>query len=97
MATKGKKTTLKCEEAKTWMSRYFKLIGDKIPTNGQIHLPSRDTQKNIYARYKDDMNRQKLEDGDIISLSMFYKIWQEDFSHVVGIYYIHYIVHCKAG
>ena len=65
------------------MSRYFKLIGDKMPTNGQIHLPSRDTQKNIYARYKDDMNWQKLEDGDIISLSMFYKIWQEDFSHVV--------------
>ena len=78
-----KKVTGKCEEAKTWMSRHFKLIGDKMPTNGQIHLPSWDTQKDVYARFRDDKIQQKLKDSDIISLTCFYKIWREDFPHVV--------------
>ena len=39
------------EDARAWMERYFHLIGDKMPHNGQVHLPSWDTQKNVYERY----------------------------------------------
>ena len=78
-----KKITTKHEEAKTWMEGYFNLIGDKMPTSKQIHLPCWDTQKDIYMRYKDDMTEQMLDKNDILSLSMFYKLWQDDFSHVV--------------
>jgi hypothetical protein len=47
-----KKTTTRSNEAKTWMDRYFNLIGDKLPDKLKIHLPSWDSQKNIYERYK---------------------------------------------
>lgn len=50
-----KRSSIRVEEAKTWMDRYFNLIGDKLPDKNQIHLPSWDKQKNIYERYKDDM------------------------------------------
>ena len=39
-----KKPTEKLENAKVWMTQYFKLIGDKMPTTGQIHLPSWDNR-----------------------------------------------------
>ena len=42
-----------------------------MPTNGQIHLPSWDTQKDVYARFRDDKIQQKLKDSDIISLTCF--------------------------
>lgn len=78
-----KKTTVKSEGAKAWFEKYANLIGDKMPNSKQIHLPCWDTQKDIYGRYKDDMVKQMLDESAIISLSMFYKIWQDDFSHVV--------------
>lgn len=50
-----KRNTIRVDEAKAWMDIYFNLIGDKLPDKNKIHLPSWDTQKNIYQRYKDDM------------------------------------------
>jgi len=79
----SKRPTAKSEGAKVWMEKYFHLLGDKMPNSNQIHLPSWDTQKDIYARYKQDMAQQMLLEKDLISLSMFYRIWQEEFSHVV--------------
>ena len=78
-----KKTTAKCEGAKAWIDKYVNLIGDKMPNSKQIHLPCWDTQKDIYGRYKADMAKQMLDESAMISLSMFYKIWQDDFPHVV--------------
>ena len=53
---KGKrKHTIRGNEAKMWMERYFNLIGDKLPDRNQIHLPSWDNQKDIYQRYRDNM------------------------------------------
>ena len=78
-----KKTTAKCEGAKAWIEKYVNLIGDKMPNSKQIHLPCWDTQKDIYGRYKADMAKQMLDESAMISLSMFYKIWQDDFPHVV--------------
>lgn len=50
-----KKVSTRVNEAKTWMERYFNLIGDKMPDKNQIHLPSWDRQIDIYQRFKDDM------------------------------------------
>lgn len=73
----------KKESATVWMERYFKLIGDKMPKNSQIHLPSWETQKNIHVRYCQDMEQQGIEEDKVAGISMFYKIWTEQFSHVV--------------
>ena len=78
-----KRPTTKCDSAKTWMERYFNLIGDKMPHNGQIHLPSWESRKDVYARYNEDMSVQQMEKNDIISLDMFYKLWRKDFSNVI--------------
>ena len=78
-----KKASVKHEGAKAWMEQYFSLIGDKMPNSKQIHLPSWDTQKNIYGRYKQDMAEQMTDESEVMSLSMFYKLWIDDFSHVV--------------
>ena len=61
------------------MDRYF-LIGDKMPHNDQVHLPSWETQKDLFVRYESDMKQQGLQESDIVSLSSF---WNEDFPHVV--------------
>ena len=54
-----------------------------MPNSKQIHLPSWDMIKDIYGRYKDDMIKQMLDESTIISRSMFYKIWEDDFPHAV--------------
>ena len=64
-----------------WMERYFNLIGDKMPHNNQIHLPSWETRKNIYERYRDDMEAKEIK--EVVSRSMFYKLWIDEFPHVV--------------
>ena len=65
------------------MQRYFTLMGDQMPHNNRIHLPSWDSQKLVYARYKEDMLIQGGDDYEIISLRSFYRVWSENFSHVV--------------
>lgn len=81
---KGKKRmNTKSENAKAWMQRYFDLIGDRMPHKSQIHLPSWETQKDVYTRYVEDMTRQNIASTEIVCLSMFYKLWNDDFSHVV--------------
>ena len=74
-----KKASVKHEGAKAWMERYFSLIEDKMPNSKQIHLPSWDTQKNINGRYKQDIAEQMIDESEIMSLSMFYKLWIDDF------------------
>ena len=66
-----------------WMEKYFNLIGDKMPNSSQVHLPSWETQKDIHARYCQDMNLQGIEQDEVAGLSLFYKTWTEHFSHVV--------------
>ena len=65
------------------MERYFHLIGDKMPHNNQIHLPSWETQKNIYERYISDMQDQEIPDKERVAISTFYRIWTTDFANVV--------------
>lgn len=81
---KGKKRmNTKSENAKAWMQRYFDLIGDRMPHNKQVHLPSWETQKDVYTRYVEDMTRQNIASTEIVCLSMFYRLWNDDFPHVV--------------
>ena len=81
---KGKKRmNTKSENAKAWMQRYFHLIGDRMPHNSQIHLPSWETQKDLYTRYAEDMTLQNIASTEVVCLSMFYKLWNGDFSYVV--------------
>ena len=78
-----KRYTPRVEEAKTWMNRYFNLIGDKQPDKVQIHLPSWETQRDIYQRYRDDMEKVEIPEDEMIGLSTFYRIWHEEFPSVV--------------
>jgi len=51
-----------------------------MPTNNQVHLPSWETQKDIYHRYYQDMNLHEEEEA---GMSTFYKIWTDQFPNVV--------------
>ena len=77
---KGKKRfNTRTEGAKAWMTRYFHLIGDKMPHKNQIHLPSWETQKDIYTRYKSDMELQQIPESEMVALSSFFRIWTDEF------------------
>ena len=78
-----KRNNTTSDVAKTWMERYFHLVGDKMPHNDQIHLPSWETQKDVFQRYSSDMAEQQLSQEDTVSLSTFYRIWTECFPKVV--------------
>lgn len=78
-----KRNSVKIDTAKTWMERYFHLVGDKMPHNGQIHLPSWESRKDVYVRYCSDMSQQQLTSQDTVQLSTFYKIWSDHFPTVV--------------
>ena len=81
---KGKKRSkMKTQNVTAWMERYFHLVGDKMPHKDQIHLPSWETQKDVYSRYCADMAEQHISENELVSLSMFYKIWNDKFSNVV--------------
>ena len=81
---KGKKRcNSKSSGAKAWMHRYFHLVGDKMPHVDQIHLPSWETQKDVFFRYESGMTQQSIPASDIVSLSTFYRIWSEYFPQVV--------------
>ena len=78
-----KRVNTKKESVAAWMERYFTLIGDKMPDSKQIHLPSWKTQKDIHAHYCQDMQLCGIEQEEISGISTFYKIWTEQFAHVV--------------
>ena len=79
----AKRPSIRGESAKAWMTRYFNLVVDKMPHNKQIHLPSWDTQKDVYQRFREDMELQNVPASSIVALSTFYRIWADDFPNVV--------------
>ena len=78
-----KRQNTKTEGAVSWMDRYFHLIGDMMPDKDQIHLPCWETQKDIYHRYSSDMQKRGCAQEEMLGISMFYKVWTENFSNVV--------------
>lgn len=78
-----RRVNTKAESVSAWMGAYFKLIGDRMPDKNQVHLPSWETQKDIYSRYLKDMKERGMSEEEIAGISMLYKIWTEQFSNVV--------------
>ena len=78
-----KRANTKAESVAMWMDGYFNLIGDRMPDKNQIHLPSWENQKNIYCRYFQDMQKCGISEDEIAGISVFYKIWSKQFTHVV--------------
>jgi len=77
------KPSEKLKNAKIWMSEYCKMVGDKMPPNDQVHLPSYESRKAVYELYKEEMKAQLGEDSNqIIAMTTFYKMWKTDFSFV---------------
>ena len=53
-----------------------------MPHKDQVYLPSWKTQKDIYHRYVGDMTRHGISDEEVAGISIFYKVWTEEFSNV---------------
>ena len=54
-----------------------------MPDCDRIHLPSWDSHRFVYERYKQDVISQGCQDNELVSLRSFYQLWKEDFSNVV--------------
>lgn len=78
-----KRHNTKAESVTMWMDVYLNLIRDKMPDKDQIHLPSWETHKDIYSRYLEDMQKRGVSEEEIAGISVFYKMWNEEFSNVV--------------
>ena len=78
-----KRKNTKTEAALAWMDRYFNLVGDKMPDSNQIHLPCWENQKDIHYRYCCDLKARGSMEEDLLGISMFYKVWTDNFSNVV--------------
>ena len=58
------------------------LFGDKMPHKDQVRLPSWKIQKDVYHRYVGDMTRRGISEEEVAGISVFYKVWMEEFSNV---------------
>ena len=65
--------------ANVWLHSFVKRVGDHMPTDGTIHLPSCLTKSDVYELACED-----LTDGNIpmCSRSTFFSMWSKDFKHV---------------
>ena len=72
--------TQRTTEATAWMVNFFNLIGDHMPHQMGIHLPSSLTKLSVYQRMQSDM--QSRGKASIISKAHFFKLWDEQFSNV---------------
>ena len=62
------------------MDNFFNLIGDHMPHQMGIHLPSSLTKVSVYQRMLSELkSRGKVS---IISKAHFFKLWEEQFSQV---------------
>lgn len=62
-----------------WLRMFVDKVGDRMPTDGAIHLPSCLTKSDVY-----DLAQQDLSDGGVVvcSRSSFFQLWKSDFQHV---------------
>ena len=65
------------------MKRYFDLVGDHMPHTERIHLPSWESQKFVFERYREDIISHGGEHAEVVALRTFYRLWAEEFSYVV--------------
>ena len=72
---------LRTSEALAWMENYFALVGDSVPNQMSLHLPSSLTKLSVYQRLHDDL--KKRGKNEIVSQSQFFKLWESHFGNVV--------------
>ena len=75
----GKKSE-KHSNAVAWMSRYFGMIGDKMPHINQIHLPHFLSKQAVYQLMIQDLAEEGIT--RVLSLSHFYAVWEAEFINV---------------
>lgn len=75
--------TSKTADAIAWMDSYFRMIGEHLPDCDRIHLPSFLTKRDVYERMLAELRENGLAEGDIISLSKFYSVWESHFAKVL--------------
>ena len=75
--------TSKTADAIAWMDSYFRMIGKHLPDCDRIHLPSFLAKRDVYERMVAELRENGLSEGDIISLSTFYSVWESNFAKVM--------------
>ena len=80
-----KRVNTKKESAAVWMQRYILIsLGIKCQILVKYIYPHGKRKRTlIHTRYCEDMLRQGIEQEEVAGLSLFYKIWTENFSHVI--------------
>ena len=78
---KGRKRVMaKTADCIVWLQFFIGSIGDNQPDSKTIHLPSCFSIVDIYKRMKEENTRFGLP---TVSLSHFYRLWEQHFSHVL--------------
>ena len=66
----------------SWLKIFAKKVGDRMPVSQDIHLPSCLSKIDIFNLAIDDLNQGSTGSNSCISLSGFYSLWKEKFSHI---------------
>ena len=65
--------------AASWLRIFVDKVGDRMPTDGTIHLPSCLTKSDVYNLAQEDLSQGGVP---MCSRSSFFRLWKNDFKHV---------------
>ena len=65
-----------------WLKMFTEKVGDRMPMSDDLHMPSCLTKIDIYNLAIDDLMLGAAEGTPCTSLSSFYALWEDKFSHV---------------
>ena len=65
--------------ATSWLRTFVDKVGDHMPMNSSLHLPSCLTKADVYSLACDDLTQGNIQ---CCAISTFYDVWSKDFSHV---------------
>ena len=65
--------------AASWLGMFVDKVGDRMPTDGTIHLPSCLTKSDVYNLAQEDLSQGGIP---MCSRSSFFRLWKNDFKHV---------------
>lgn len=65
--------------AKMWLHMFITKLGDQMPTDGKIHLPSCLTKSDIFELASEDLS---VGGVSVCSKSSFFELWKKEFQHV---------------
>ena len=65
--------------AKMWLHMFITKLGDQMPTDGKIHLPSCLTKSDIFELASEDLS---VGGVSVCSKSSFLELWKKEFQHV---------------